>query len=298
MISNDDSSFVSKRGHEYGVHHLLATKPGTVIDVISHMLQWTQTKTQSLLELGAIYHNHQRCCGNSVVEKSDYLRVHGLPRRYDISDLDLKKVLVADEENFVVVKKPSGIPVHPTVDNQKENLVTVLSEMMQQPLFVTHRLDVPTEGLMVFAKTKDFQTKFNRFLSEGHVHKIYRAVVFTQQLPNSIQSGVSLVHFMEPAPRAPKNVSATDRVGWQKCVLTILEKTQISDKLTELKIQLETGRTHQIRAQLSAEGCPIVGDVMYGSTRSLSAERIFLQSAELWFPDDFHFELGQASWSL
>ncbi len=286
---------VIRRGHEYGVHHFLASGSGSLIESISSALSLSHDLVAELVALGSVYLNHRRCGSHDepLIQENDYLRVHTTPRRYPVTKHSFEDLIVENHPEFIVINKPSGIPVHPTVDNVKENLITHLSAHLGQDLYVTHRLDVVTEGLIVFAKTKSFQTLFNKLLVESQVRKVYRCLVPSHLMPESFAATKSIVHYMEPSPRAPKQVSSSPRDGWAKCSLKITHRSVVSSEFTELKIHLETGRTHQIRSQLAAEGCPIIGDRMYGSTFDYGsgAEKIALQSCELSFLETHAFQL-------
>ncbi|KHD88160.1 MAG: pseudouridylate synthase [Bdellovibrio sp. ArHS] len=268
----------SARGFEYGVRHIISPQSGGLIDVLLSTLHLDRTEIEFLLGLGSIYLNHKRVKENSSVSAGDYLRVHTKPRRFPVANLRWQERVIFDDENFLVANKISGIPVHASVDNDQEHLQNYLSQALGYELFVTHRLDVPTRGLIVFAKNLHFQSEFNKLLVQREMTKIYKAVVEGQ----SLQTGI-LTHYMEPSPRAPKTVSRQFQPGWQDCVLEILNMDVLADNRSELKIHLLTGRTHQIRAQLGCEKHPIVGDHTYGAAKISTEEKIELEAHELAF---------------
>nr|BFD59963.1 RluA family pseudouridine synthase [Bdellovibrio sp. CKG001] len=268
----------SARGFEYGVRHILSPQSGGLCDVLLSNLELDREQIQFLLQLGAIYHNHQRVTENSSVSSGDYIRVHTKPRRFPANDGQWLSRLVFQNEHFLVVNKTSGLPVHASVDNLHENLQSYLQQTLQQNIYVTHRLDVPTRGLIVYAKTAEFQTEFNKLLIQRELRKVYRARVQGQDLSTGL-----LRHFMEPSPRAPKVVSKEAQPKWQECLLEILEFSKLENNQGLAKIKLHTGRTHQIRAQLGAEGHPIVGDFAYGAEKLWEEERIELEACELAF---------------
>ncbi len=232
------------------------------------------------------------------MQDGSYIRVHQNPRRFPVANFRWPEQKVFESDDLIVLNKPAGLPVHPTVDNIQENLAALIGQEIGQEVFVTHRLDVGTSGLLIFAKTKAAQTRVNQNLMQGEVRKLYRALVHGTGLLLG-----EIVHYMEPSPRAPKTVSLTAKPGWASCRLRIIDQTEVFQNHSEVIIELITGRTHQIRAQLSASGFPIVGDQAYGSSARLAEfEQICLQAFYLDFPLDEkgerkHLRLPQAPWA-
>jgi 23S rRNA pseudouridine1911/1915/1917 synthase len=129
---------------------------------------------------------------------------------------------------------------------------------------VTHRLDRPVSGVTLFAKTSKALARLNEMLQKHEIDKRYWAIVKT---PPEKPSG-ELVHFLVRNEKQNKSYAyETEKPNSKKA---ILEYTTIgkSDNYTLLEIDLKTGRHHQIRCQLAKIGCPIKGDLKYGSQRS------------------------------
>lgn len=215
------------------------------------------TQAQWLIRFGAVYVNSKRGIDEmQEISNADIIRVHTSPKRYDLDRDDLRARVVYENNDYLIIDKPSGLPMHPTLDNLYENLISGFDRQ----LYVTHRLDVPTSGLVLVAKTKQYQTAFNQIILERKVKKLYEACV-------TGEVGVGeLVHYMKKTVSAPKIVvkeKPDDMSEWQECRLFI--HTIIQNRLS---IELLTGRTHQIRAQLAFEGAPILGDEMYGGSKS------------------------------
>lgn len=247
---------VEGRGHNYGVLHIKVEKTASLSDVLAHL---NVPNAQELITLGSIYLENQRLQQLDLqLPAGSYLRVHTTPRRFAANVINWKKRVIFDHEDFLILHKPHGIPCHATVDNQVENCLSQMQAHLQQKLFITHRLDTATEGLLLLAKSTNAQRRFNDLLLNHKVQKTYQALTQTSP-PTGLQ-----VHFMESSPRAPKTVHLQEFVGGLRCELDILRVQKTAHGYLS-EIRLLTGRTHQIRAQLAALGAPIDGDQAYGS---------------------------------
>ncbi len=279
MQSNNKDANQYHNGFEYGVKHILSPKSGLLNEILISELKFSAENLALLLNLGSIYLNGQRVCENCEIAEGAYIRVHSRPRRFPDNTYTWDERIVFQDENFLVVNKPAGLPVHASVDNRLENLHKYLSTHLQVELFVTHRLDVPTCGLLVIAKNKNFLSFFNHLLAKGAVQKTYRARACGLKLKDGLYT-----HYMEPSPRAPKKLSQQPQLHWQECKLRLFDIQDFTDKNEqEVHVDLLTGRTHQIRAQLSAMGAPICGDTMYGAPKKYSNEIIDLEAESLKF---------------
>lgn len=269
MSKINQESHSEKRGESYGVLHLQIAKSRPVTELLSEDLGLSAERLNELIGLGAVYVDGERQRDlesfTAVARVGSYVRIHTNPRRYYVpSAAELKNAVVADHPDFLIVNKPARIPVHALVDNAVENLKYALSRSLGVELFTTSRLDIPTCGLMVYAKNKGFLEAYNRSVRERTTSKRYRALV-RGNTPDRLPPLGLWTHFMDPSIQAPKIISHEKKDRSRICELKVLRTQIFSKEVAEVEIDLITGRTHQIRAQLAYESFPILGDRLYGS---------------------------------
>lgn len=146
---------------------------------------------------------------------------------------------------------------------------------------LVHRIDRPTSGIVMFAKTSKALTRLTEMIKKREIKKTYWAVVKKNEIPETQR----LVHYLKKNEKNNKAIifnSSSAQRGSKEAILTykIIKK---SDHYLLLEIDLETGRHHQIRAQLSAIKCPIKGDLKYGADRSNSDGSIHLLARKIEF---------------
>lgn len=205
--------------------------------------------------------------------------------------------IVYEDEAVLVIRKPAGLATESAGIGQKDvvselkNYVAKKNPGKMPYLGVVHRLDQPVEGLLVFAKTKKAAENLTVQLGKGTLKKEYLAVVCGKVPENTgrlvdylaKEKGMAVVRDTADAqaekaadPQAKKDadVQAEKAADAQakKAVLTYMKKAE-TEKFTLLAVQIETGRFHQIRAQLSHAGFPILGDEKYGSEESKELSR-------------------------
>lgn len=260
------------------IGHLRTQENSTLAECLAEGFGLTPSDGRRLLSIGAVYVDRERVNADQPLAPGQYVRAHLFPRRFPVEGIDWRAAIAHEAPDFIVVDKPAGVPTHATLDNTVENVLHLLGVAIGRPLLITQRLDTAVGGLMVFAKTRKFQRRFNALLAERQVQKRYRALVST---PPGLGRHV---HYMQPAARTPKTVSAESHPEWLQCALrvTAIEPFEIA---FDVAIDLETGRTHQIRAQLAALGSPIAGDTLYGSQQPYPWSGIALFSRSIAFAD-------------
>ena len=201
------------------------------------------------------------------------------------SNKDNLQVLYEDN-HLIIINKRAGDLVQgdKTLDTPLSEIVKeYIKETYHKPgnvfLGVPHRLDRPTTGIVIFTRTSKALERLNAMLREKRIQKTYWAIV--KQTPKHEKD--TLVHFLRKNARNNKSsVFRNEIAGSKKGILhyRLLKKL---DRYFLLEVDLETGRHHQIRAQLSFIGCPIKGDLKYGFPRSNSDGSIHLHAREISF---------------
>ena len=146
-------------------------------------------------------------------------------------------------------------------------------------LGVAHRLDRPTTGIVVFAKTSKALPRLNKLFAEKDAQKTYWAVV--NKMPEKEKD--TLVHWLKRNTKQNKSYAHIKEVPDSKIAILDYKVIRSLDRYFLLEIDLKTGRHHQIRAQLAAIGCAIKGDLKYGSDRSNKDGSIHLHARSLSF---------------
>lgn len=192
---------------------------------------------------------------------------------FSIGDLLLYK-----NNQLLAFNKPPGFAVQDDQSGQKS--LHALGEIYaKSTLHVIHRLDQPSSGAILFAKTHGALVSLNEQFRQRTIEKTYLAVVGVAPAETS----ANLVHYLRKDGR--KNISrvATDESGGAKRAELEYRLLASSERYHLLEVKLLTGRHHQIRAQLSAIGSPIKGDVKYGFRRSNRDRSIHLHAWKLGF---------------
>ncbi|UOX33387.1 RluA family pseudouridine synthase [Flavobacterium sediminilitoris] len=192
--------------------------------------------------------------------------------------------ILHEDNHIIVINKRVGDIVQGDKTGDKplsEVVKEYIKEKYNKPgevfLGVIHRLDRPTTGIVVFAKTSKALTRLNDSFKNRETQKTYWAVVKNSPPKNNDV----LIHYLKRNPKNNTSKAHIKEVPESKkasLAYTIIRKL---DHYIGLEIQLHTGRHHQIRAQLSAIGCPIKGDLKYGFDRSNPDGGIHLHARQL-----------------
>lgn len=176
--------------------------------------------------------------------------------------------IIYEDERFLAVNKPSGLRVIPDRWNAHlPNLRDLLQNAYEkqdpacgQAIWVAHRIDADTSGLVIFARSAEAHRMLNRLFESEKVEKTYLAV--TESVPGTAEGNIDL-----PIRKSPsgKNKAQIHKKG--KASKTAFETIETFRHFALLSASPKTGRTHQIRVHLQAIGCPLAVDPKYGNQR-------------------------------
>ena len=191
-----------------------------------------------------------------------------------------------EDNHLIIINKKSGDIVQgdktgdkPLSDIVKEYIKDKYNKPGNVFLGVVHRLDRPTTGVVVFARTSKALERFNKMLRDKEVDKTYWAVVKNKPKKGSD----TLTGFLLKNPKNNKSTSYSSEVNGSKKAILHYKLLKSLDNYHLLEVDLETGRHHQIRCQLSAIGSSIKGDLKYGFNRSNKDASIHLHARKIEF---------------
>ena len=194
--------------------------------------------------------------------------------------------VVYEDNHIIVVNKTASEIVQgdktgdtPLSETVKEYIKVKYNKPGNVFLGVTHRLDRPVSGLVVFAKTGKALSRLNDMFRLGEVKKTYWAIV--KERPKELEG--ELVHWMVRNEKQNKSYAYDKEKPNSKKAILRYKLIGHSQNYHLLEVDLQTGRHHQIRCQLAKMGCPIKGDLKYGSPRSNPEGSICLHARRVTF---------------
>ncbi len=202
-----------------------------------------------------------------------------------ISNKNNLQVLYEDNHLLIVNKRPGDIVQgdktgdKPLSDIVKEYIAEKYNKPGAVYLGVVHRLDRPTSGIVVFARTSKALPRLNKLFANKEAQKTYWAVVQDQPATQSD----TLIHWLKRNPKQNKSYAYKNEVPDSKKAVLDYKLIKKLDNYYLLEIDLHTGRHHQIRSQLSNIGSIIKGDLKYGANRSNKDGSIHLHARKLTF---------------
>ncbi|HEU5231044.1 MAG TPA: RluA family pseudouridine synthase [Ktedonobacteraceae bacterium] len=265
---------------------------GTRLDrfLASRLTGISRTTVQQLIAEEAVLVNQRAAKAGYLLRLHDDVQMLQPPttRSQDVKPQPLPLDIVYEDDDLLVINKAVGMVVHPAVGHHDDTLVNAL--LARYPALqkleengrpgIVHRLDKDTSGLLMVAKNLRTQAALVEQLQQHQVEKRYLALV--EGIVSLDQGSIDAPIGRDPRHRQQMTITAQEG----REARTHFRVQQRYARHTLLLLQLETGRTHQIRVHLKAIGHPVVGDPVYGAKHSrpqLPLQRQFLHAYQLKF---------------
>ena len=232
----------------------------------------SRSAVQRLIEEGNLIKNRQPVSKNDRVKAGDSVRVTMRePRAIEAQPQEIPLDIRYEDDDLLVVNKPKGMVVHPAPGNPDNTLVNALLYHCGASLSgingmirpgIVHRIDKDTSGLLVVAKNDFAHASLARKIKEHTFTREYSAVVHGRlKEPSGTVDAPIGRH-----PTKRKQMAVTD--CHSRNAVTHYETVAELDGFTQIRVRLETGRTHQIRVHMAYIGHPVAGDPVYGPKKS------------------------------
>jgi 23S rRNA pseudouridine1911/1915/1917 synthase len=222
---------------------------------------FSRSQIQRWIERGNLLVNGENLKAKDKVHIGDELSLDPVfENRVSWDGEDIPISILHEEEDFLIINKSPGLVMHPGAGCHNGTLANALAfhfpDLKQLPRCgIVHRLDKDTSGLLVIAKNEKFRNFFVNKLQEREVYKQYQALVVGQVI-----GSFSIDHSIERDPRNRVKMRVTD---YGRDALSHVSLISFYGGYSHISIEIETGRTHQIRVHLSHQKLPIIGDRLY-----------------------------------
>ena len=276
--------------HEH--HRFIAAAGQETLRVDKFLMNYientTRSKIQQAAKNGGIWVNNIPVKSNYKVKPNDVVRVLFKHPTYEqlLTPQNISIEIVYEDDSLLVVNKEAGMVVHPGHGNYEGTLINALiyhfdnlpNNSSNRPGLV-HRIDKDTSGLLVVAKTEEAMAHLTQQFANKTSQREYVALVWgiIEEDQGTIEGNIG----RHPKNRLQNTVWEDEEAEKGKPAVTHFEVIERLGYVTLVKCILETGRTHQIRAQLAHIGFPIKGDVKYGFRRGERDRSIFLHAHEM-----------------
>ncbi len=173
--------------------------------------------------------------------------------------------IIFEDEHIIIIEKKNGLLSMSTGKAGEQTAYTILNEHVRRRkkdarVFIVHRLDRDTSGLILFAKSEDVQQTLQTNWNDNVIERKYVAVV-EGELPKKEDT---IISWLTENPKSLKMISSPKDNGGKKAI-THYKLLKSNGKYSLVELELETGRKNQIRVQMASIGCPVAGDKKYGA---------------------------------
>ena len=234
-------------------------------------LDITRTSAQRLIEDGNILVNGKNAKVSYKIQENDKISVEiPEPKQIELKAQNIPIEIIYEDSDIIVVNKPKGMVVHPANGNPDGTLVNAIMAICKDSLSgiggeirpgIVHRIDKDTSGLLIVAKNDNAHVKMSEQIKNHEVKKTYIALV-----RGIFKENEATIDMPIGRSTSDRKKMAVNKNG--KNAITHIKVLKRFDKYTLLQVNIETGRTHQIRVHLSHIGYPIVGDYTYSNGKN------------------------------
>ena len=231
----------------------------------------TRTSAQRLIEDGNILVNGKNAKVSYKIQENDKISVEiPEPKQIELKAQNIPIEIIYEDSDIIVVNKPKGMVVHPANGNPDGTLVNAIMAICKDSLSgiggeirpgIVHRIDKDTSGLLIVAKNDNAHVKMSEQIKNHEVKKTYIALV-----RGVFKENEATIDMPIGRSTSDRKKMAVNKNG--KNAITHIKVLKRFDKYTLLKVNIETGRTHQIRVHLSHIGYPIVGYYTYSNGKN------------------------------
>ncbi|NTW71579.1 MAG: RluA family pseudouridine synthase [Eubacteriaceae bacterium] len=273
MIAEDNNTFyyrIEKAGPNYKLQDFLQNRKG-----------YSSRLIRMIKREGSVLLNGRRAIMIDFVAEGDEVLIKMPVEKIDCSPQNIPLKIVYEDHDILVADKESGMVTHPTRSHQENNLANAVANYFMKTnisakIRFVNRLDRDTTGLVVIAKNKFAHQHIQNQMQENKVEKIYFAVV--EGIVEANQGTIDL-----PIGRNGEDTFERSVMEDGKPSVTHYTVLKRYEGHTLVRLNLETGRTHQIRVHMKAIGHPITGDSLYNINIHPGIERQALHAGEIEF---------------
>ena len=231
----------------------------------------TRTSAQRLIEDGNILVNGKNAKVSYKIQENDKISVEiPEPKQIELKAQNIPIEIIYEDSDIIVVNKPKGMVVHPANGNPDGTLVNAIMAICKDSLSgiggeirpgIVHRIDKDTSGLLIVAKNDNAHVKMSEQIKNHEVKKTSIA-----RVRGVFKENEATIDMPIGRSTSDRKKMAVNKNG--KNAITHIKVLKRFDKYTLLQVNIETGRTHQIRVHLSHIGYPIVGDYTYSNGKN------------------------------